>query len=405
MEPVASGLPLVKTRSVFYLIGYERLRPERIHRRFGEELERFRQTWNTSAALSPLSVDGAEAASWRIESSAPNWHVDTDVTVLDLSDLVVGDFQKPLWQALLAGVSAMSDFLFSGTVIRYLRADWRYTLFFLYPLVLLALFAAASAIVARVAAASGLPYALELGVLLGVACFALLVRLSSKRLNLQYMLLDWRFAADLVRRRRPTLEARLDQCASAFIARLRASTSDEIVVFSHSLGAALMMEIIARALRVDPDAVRATKLHLVSAGSSILKVGLHPAAAPFREAVASVVAEPSIYWAEFQANSDIFSFYKTDPVALMGIPPCGKPIVRIARIRHMLSDEGYRAIKRNPLRLHLQFTYGNERRYFYDFLMIFCGPLPLRTRIERPDREVVDAFAPDGSYAAGLPAQ
>jgi hypothetical protein len=118
-----------------------------------------------------------------------------------------------------------------------------------------------------------------------------------------------------------------------------------------------------------------------------------------------VVAEPSIYWAEFQANSDIFSFYKTDPVALMGIPPCGKPIVRIARIRHMLSDEGYRAIKRNPLRLHLQFTHGNERRYFYDFLMIFCGPLPLRTRIERPDREVVDAFAPDGSYAAGLPAQ
>jgi pimeloyl-ACP methyl ester carboxylesterase len=255
-----------------------------------------------------------------------------------------------------------------------------------------------------------LPYALELGVLLGIACVALLVQFSGRRLRLHYALLDWRFAADLVRRRRPELEARLEQCARTLLARLRADTSDEIVVFSHSLGAALMMEIISRALRIDPEPIRSTKLHLVSAGSSILKIGLHPAATPFRKAVAEVIAEPSIYWAEYQANTDIFSFCKTDPVAEMGLAPCGKPIVRIARIRQMLSEASYRAIKLNPLRLHLQFTHGNERRYFYDFLMIFCGPLPLRTRVERPDAEVVDAFAPDGSYApvpqpAGLPAR
>jgi transketolase N-terminal domain/subunit len=41
---------------------------------------------------------------------------------------------------------------------------------------------------------------------------------------------------------------------------------------------------------------------------------------------------------------------------------------------------------------------GNERRYFYDYYMLCCGPLALTERVENPDRAVA-AFAADGSFS------
>jgi hypothetical protein len=38
---------------------------------------------------------------------------------------------------------------------------------------------------------------------------------------------------------------------------------------------------------------------------------------------------------------------------------------------------------------------GNDRRYFYDYFMVCCGPFRLRTRVDEPER--VAAFGPDGS--------
>src|SRR5207249_429661 len=109
------------------------------------------------------------------------------------------------------------------------------------------------------------------------------------------------------------------------------------------------------------------RINLVSAGSSLLKVGLHPAAEHFRAAVCKVVTEPAIYWVEYQSNVDLLNFYKTNPVFEMGLPACGKPIVRIVRIRSMVREASYRRMRWNPFRLHLRYAMGNERRYFYDF--------------------------------------
>jgi hypothetical protein len=40
---------------------------------------------------------------------------------------------------------------------------------------------------------------------------------------------------------------------------------------------------------------------------------------------------------------------------------------------------------------------GNERRYFYDYYMLCCGPIALPDRVENPDG-AVGAFAADGSF-------
>ena len=393
--------PLVKKRCVFYLIGYEPLPQSRIHTRFERELDHFRRTWNVTAKLSPLTAACGGMVPWRIDSAGPNWRVETDVLLLDWSDIVVADFAQPMWRVILRGLAAIFDFLLSGAPVGYLRTNWRYLFFYAYPILLLGLFATGGFTVAWFAVANGLPWPSILGPLLGIACVALLVHWAGRKLHLYYALLDWSFAADIVHRRRPAFEVNLDRLARVFAERLRASVADEIVVFGYSLGAVIMMQVVARALQQDSQLTRhVTRINLVSAGSSILKIGLHPAAEHFRVAVHKVIDEPAIFWVEYQAIVDIFNFYNTDPVVELGLPACGKPIVKLVRIRNMVKGSSYRRMRWNPLRLHLQFALGNERRYGYDFYMICCGPLPLQSLVERPPDDVVTAIAPDGTYQA-----
>jgi hypothetical protein len=39
---------------------------------------------------------------------------------------------------------------------------------------------------------------------------------------------------------------------------------------------------------------------------------------------------------------------------------------------------------------------GNEKRYFYDYYMVCCGPLPLQERVHHPET-IVAKFTPDGA--------
>jgi hypothetical protein len=90
------------------------------------------------------------------------------------------------------------------------------------------------------------------------------------------------------------------------------------------------------------------------------------------------------------------SAYKVDPVVALGIPPTGKPIVKIIRIRQMLDETTYRRFRLNFMRIHGQTVMGNERRYFYYCYMLCCGPIALADRVENTDR-AVSAFAADGA--------
>jgi hypothetical protein len=87
------------------------------------------------------------------------------------------------------------------------------------------------------------------------------------------------------------------------------------------------------------------------------------------------------------------------------LPPTGKPIVKIFRIRLMVQEHTYRHFHLNFLRIHRQAVMGNERRYFYDYYMLCCGPIALATRVAYPE-EAVAAFAADGALnPSGLATQ
>jgi hypothetical protein len=80
------------------------------------------------------------------------------------------------------------------------------------------------------------------------------------------------------------------------------------------------------------------------------------------------------------------------------MPATGKPIVKIIRIRHMVEEATYKRFHLNFLRIHRQAVMGNERRYFYDYYMLCCGPFALAERVDHPEQAVA-AFAADGALS------
>jgi hypothetical protein len=392
----------VRKRCFVQMTGYEPVGPEHQHRRFVREMARFQKAWNVQGTVSPpkLSADGA-VASWTIDSWGPNWRVTTDFHWFRWDDFVAADTAMSDWWRFPLGIAALMEFILTGTVIRYFIVAWRYGGFFLYPLVFVTGMMWLSISATRFAVIhAGLPDHMILAPIVWLAIFAGLRWTFGRVVHIGYALDDWYFARDFIHRARPQLDQRLDQLALELVRLVRETDADEVVVDGHSLGAPLSLVVVDRALQLDPQMCSGAKpLHIVSTGSSLLKVALHPAAGWLREVVRRVAAAPAVYWVEYQALVDIINVYKVDPVTALGLPPAGKPIVKIFRIRMMVQEHTYRRFRFNFLRIHRQAVMGNERRYFYDYYMICCGPIALADRVDKPE-DAVGAFAADGALVA-----
>jgi len=390
---------LVRKRCFVQMTGYEPVGPDHQHRRFVREMVRFHKTWNLQGRVSPptLSADGA-VTSWTIETNGPNWCVTTDFHQFRWDDFVSADMAVSDWWRFPLGLAALMEFVLTATVVRYFVVAWRYGGFFLYPFVFIfGMMWLAIAVTRFAVIHGGLPYHMVLAPLLWLAIFAGLRWTFGRFVHIGYALDDWYFARDFVHRARPALEARLDRLAGELLRLARETDADEIVVHGHSLGAPLAIVIVDRALQRDPQlGARGKPLRLVSSGSSLLKVALHPAAGWLRHAVGRVATAPSVYWVEYQALVDIINVYKVDPVVALGLPAAEKPIVKIIRIRMMVEERTYRRFHLSFLRIHRQPVMGNERRYDYDYYMLCCGPLALVDWVEETDRAVA-AFAADGA--------
>jgi hypothetical protein len=386
---------VVRKRAVFHVPGFDPAPPAAVRRRLARELRRFEETWSVKASVSD-AVDTADEAAWRITTSASNWRVETYYRLVRWDDVIEQAGRLPMWRRVPLGLVAFFDFAVNA-LAKYLRANWRYALFFLFPFVLLTALATLAVFAARLtAAASG---SLLVGTLIGVAVFAVLLQWPGKRLYLPLLFDDWIFSRGYVRHSHPVLEPRFDRLAEEIAAVARADQVDEILVIGHSLGAALAIDVLDRALRRYPELGRkGPRLALISVGSSILKIGLHARAIRFRAAVERVASAGGVFWGDYQALSDVMNFYKSDPTIAMGLSGSVGPVVRIVRIRHMLEPAIYGPMRRDPLRLHCQFVSGNTRRTAYDYFMLLCGPLFAERQVRSPDG-ALSAIASDGRLA------
>ncbi len=398
---------MIARRHVFHVAGYDPIDVPSQHRRFVRELATFASTWNVAASASELQrAADAPAGCWTVTTRGPDWEVETTVEPLAWDDLILVDLARPDTHTLADAAITFADMVASGTMFRYFAAFWRFGLFFLAPFLAVALFVGVALLVGRAITEAVAPGGLR-GVLLtlaiGLCVFALLWRWLARFWRVKHMLGLWIFARAYTRGRRADIEARLDEFAERVLACARRAAVDEIILVGHSIGANFVVDILARALRRDPDLGRhGPAICALTVGATIPKVALHPAGERQRAATQALAAEPSIAWAEYQARDDIISFYKFDPVALRRITEeggAGKPLIRRVQIHDMLKSPTFWRRRARFMRLHYQFVMANERRGTYDYFMMVCGPVPFARIIAEP-RGPVDAIAADGSYIA-----
>ena len=382
-----------------------RLLPARHHRRFARELAGFARLWNVTAAASGLSMT-ATGATWSVTTQAPNWRVETTYETFDWDDIVRADLAAPMLRRLIAAAQTYADFIASGTAGRYFSASHRYALFFLVPLLDLALFAilavAAGSWVAGLLGLAGFAQAL-VWLVLALAVFSLLLRWPGRAMRLDQALADWVFARDYMHGKRADVAARLDAFAARLVEVARAGEADEILLVGHSLGALLAIDLLDRALALDPDLARhRARLSFLTVGATIPKLTLHPDGERFRAASRRIAAAADVDWVEYQSRDDAISFYKFHPVTARRLADDDggtRPLVRRVQMHQMLTPESFARYRWRFMRIHYQFVMANEKRAPYDYFMLVCGPISLLPTAQAAGG-ACDLFGEDGAVLA-----
>jgi hypothetical protein len=386
----------VQHRHVIYVQGYDPRGLAQYYRMFRTELRKFGQLYQLTATVSrPQTAPDGEIASWSIETTAADWQTGTRYDFLRFEDLIQRDLAAPIWRTLYQAIWIYWRLVFSGTIARFWRAHWRFATFISYPHVLL-LAEALGMLGVAFAFGNGLA-ALGVPGLIGTAAAAVLfvtglgalLKYTESRTYLLYLLSDTIWTWQFGHRQRPEWDARIERFARHLVEVARGSKVEEIVLVGHSSGSFLGSEILARALRLDPELGRhGPRIVLLTVGGNFPIVGFHAASGDFRDHLRRLAIEPSIDWIDCQSRKDVMNFYPFDPIAGHGIQVGDarrNPRIVSVRFREIIKPEHYSVFRRKFFRVHFQFVMANERPHAYDFFMIVCGPIPLRERMALPE--------------------
>ena len=117
-------------------------------------------------------------------------------------------------------------------------------------------------------------------------------------------------------------------------------------------------------------------MNVLSLGSLLLAVGLHPDGAWLVSPTLRIAVDRMVYWVEYQAVEDVFSFAGRNRVAELA-EEHGEPIHRKKfRVKDMVDSATKEvAFGMPPIKNHLQPIQANSKRYFYDYFMVLLRPV------------------------------
>jgi hypothetical protein len=149
----------------------------------------------------------------------------------------------------------------------------------------------------------------------------------------------------------------------------------------HSTGGVIASAIMARALEIDPDLGKhGPKLALLTLGSVMPAVALHPAARRMRQIVVRLATAKNLTWVDCQSRKDVMCFFNFDPVDGIGVDVgaerCNPRLWRIS-FKDMIAPENYNRFRWNHFRVHYQYIMGGERPSPYDYILLVGGPMPV----------------------------
>jgi pimeloyl-ACP methyl ester carboxylesterase len=383
-EPLPPALPAaVVRRAVFHVGGYERNDAGRFFSRLGKELARSAACWSVEASLGPVAFDGVgHVASARIECRVGAGEATrTDFVLLDYDDIVVTDGARPLPLRFVRWLVAFLDYVATGTMFRFFAANWRFALYFLYPMLGLVGPVLLGLLVWRIGQAVPIPGAGLGAALLGAALAVLLIRRLARRYFLFHLMDLWSFSREWLRGQRPAMEQRIAVWARAIDARVLAGGYEEVVLVGHSTGGAIILDVAAAfAARVAARG-EAPAFTLMTVGSTGPKITLHPAARGSRERLRGLVAHPGIDWGDFQAIADIINFYRCDPLKLARYSQSAGGALSVHPARPLQADARQGVLPPHPLQrvpaalpVHLGQHQARPLRFLHDVLRPASDP-------------------------------
>ncbi|WFU38894.1 hypothetical protein QA640_31500 [Bradyrhizobium sp. CB82] len=394
----------VQNRHIIYVQGYDPRGLARYYRMFRTELRKFDRLYQLKTTMGrPKDVSEGEIASWSIETRADDWQTRTAYDFLRFEDFIKRDLAQPIRKTVFAALWVYCQLVFGGTITRFAKANWRFATFVSYPYLVLLAEALCAAGVAwlfqKGLDAFGVPdpFSLLAAAALFVALLGTTLKYTEERTYVLYLLRDHIWTWEFAHRRQPEWDRRIDRFAEHLCMVARTTRAEEIVLVGHSSGSFLAVEILARALKLDPAlGQRGARVMLLTVGGNCPVVGYHAAAQDFRDRLRELAVEPSIEWIDCQARKDVMNFFQFDPIAGHGIDVgaarCNPAAIVPVRFREIIAPEHYNVFRWQFFRVHFQFVMANERPHAYDFFMIVCGPVPLRERMAMPDAALAVAI-------------
>lgn len=370
----------VSRRLVLFFPGFEAMPVEAHCRRFIREARKSAPVHGFFLPDDiPLRVED-DTGSFEMTATGEGWKTVTRIVVYGLGNAPARYASRNPAARIAGGIFGLADFVLTGTVLRFAATSWRYVLFFAYPLVLAGLVPLGAWLAFALAAAAGAGWAAA--AVLAAGAGAAFLWFAARRLHFLLLMDDWTFARALARGRDADNEDAVAAAAADCKRRLAAFPEGEVVVAAHSLGAVAAIRCLAALLRQGEG----RRIGLLTVGSSLLKVALHPAARELRGEVAQVAAS-GCDWLDVQALTDPINFYKSDPARALGIAGAAGVRTMKIRFRNQLSPASYRAMRRDFFRIHRQFVAGVERASDYSFHAILCGPQSFAHVARRPGLE------------------
>jgi hypothetical protein len=402
---------MIRRRHVIYVEGYDPQGAEGYYNLFQRSLKRFLTNWPLKTKVSELEIDSDDFAHWDIEAAGPNWRVKTRYDFLRQEQMIRANMAEPMWRQVPRALGWMLNYLFTGTLWRVFRASYQYGLALVHFQVLLLYWLGLSALGGWFVAdqladflRAPVVLAAAVGAAAGIGCFKLLRPLADRWFVVQINN-HWPYLLEYARGQPSCFDRAIDAGARRLIDAARADDADEIVVVGHSGGGVTAPAVVARALELDPDVGRrGPPVVLLTPGSLMPGIGLHPGAVKVRAVIERIAVEPSILWIDVQARRDALNFFGFDPVAGLGIDVGTRrcnPYIWQARFRDMLRPDRYHAVRWNLFRMHYQFIMANDMRAPYEYLMLVCGPAPVEQWARRK-RAVLEAFSEDATFTPAL---
>jgi hypothetical protein len=381
------GVRAVRRRHVIYVAGYEPRGATGYYRLLERECDRFQRVWPVSLTVKPVDLDSRDVARWLVAVRAPTWRVFATYDFLRFDNFIQSDLAEPLIRHIARSLGWVIGDLASGAQFRIFCASWRFGLHLLFvQSVLLAWLALAAAIGLKVGYVVtdhlGLsPPAGIVAALLAALTALLALQPVARRCGAIQIPSCWVILRRFARGRATWLDQVVDIGAQRLLAAARANEADELVVIGHSAGCAIASAVIARALECDPDlGRRGPRLVLLTLGSVIPAVALHPAAQRMRAIIARLAVEPALAWIDCAFRKDVMAFINFDPVEGVGVRVGARrrnPLVWRVPFKDMLSPQNYRRLKWKFFRVHFQYIMASDRPCPYDYILLIGGPVAI----------------------------